>query len=86
MKQSSPARSRVRDRADTPPPQPLREALLVTLKHTADKGRPSKKLQAIADKLVELAMKGDLYAIREIFDRIDGPVAPKAENARKTQR
>ena len=37
-------------------------------------GKPTKRLQAIVDKLVELAMKGDFYAIQEIFDRVDGRV------------
>lgn len=31
-----------------------------------------KKLRAIADKLVELAMEGDIQAIKEIGDRMDG--------------
>ena len=30
------------------------------------------RLQAVADKLVDLALKGDFYAVKEIFDRIDG--------------
>lgn len=41
----------------------IRKALL------AEDGR---KLRAIADKIVELAMDGDMQAIRELGDRIDG--------------
>lgn len=31
-----------------------------------------KKMRAIAEKLVEMAMAGDMAAIRELGDRIDG--------------
>jgi len=30
------------------------------------------KLRAVADKLVDLAMKGDMSAIKEVADRLDG--------------
>jgi hypothetical protein len=52
----------------------MREALLKSLNREAKRGKPTKRLQVIVDKLVELAMKGDFYAIREIFDRVDGRV------------
>src|SRR5262249_23312549 len=58
---------------ETGPPssQPMREALLLSLKQ----GKPIKRPQAIANKLVGSALRGDFYGIREIFGRIDGPLA-----------
>ena len=35
-------------------------------------GIPTKKLNLIAEKLADLAIAGDLAAIREIGDRVDG--------------
>lgn len=35
----------------------------------------AKKLRAIADKLVEMAEEGNIMAIREIGDRLDGKAA-----------
>ena len=57
-----------------PAGKPMRDALLKSLNREAKRGKPTKRLQAIVDKLVELAMKGDFYAIQEIFDRVDGRV------------
>jgi len=38
-----------------------------------------RKLRAIADKLVELAMDGDMAAIKEIGDRMDGKAPVSAD-------
>ena len=57
-----------------PATKPMRDALLKSLNREAKRGKPTKRLQAIVDKLVDLAMKGDFYAIQEIFDRVDGRV------------
>lgn len=37
-------------------------------------GQPTKKLALVAAKLVEVAIDGDIPAIKEIFDRVDGKV------------
>ncbi len=47
--------------------------LNIAIKEAHDEGRD--KLRAIADKLVELAISGELQAIKEIADRIDGKPA-----------
>lgn len=47
--------------------------LNIAIKEAHDEGRD--KLRAVADKLVELAVNGDMQAIKEIADRIDGKVA-----------
>jgi hypothetical protein len=35
-------------------------------------GKPTKRLNLIADQLVRKAVEGDIAAIREVFDRVDG--------------
>ena len=52
--------------------QMMRNALVASLRREAKKGKRTTRLQAVADKLVDLALKGDYYAVKEIFDRIDG--------------
>ena len=47
--------------------------LNIAIKEAHDEGRD--KLRAIADKLVDLAISGELQAIKEIADRIDGKPA-----------
>jgi ribosomal protein L17 len=60
------------------PDKLMRDALRVALHREAidADGKPTKRLNIIADRLVEAAMDGDMSAIREIFDRIDGKVVP----------
>jgi hypothetical protein len=74
MKASRHPRHAARKETAMPAGKPMRDALLKSLNREAKKGKPTKRLQAIVDKLVELAMKGDFYAIQEIFDRVDGRV------------
>jgi hypothetical protein len=50
----------------------LRDALLISLNRGVDKGNSTKRFQKVADALVDAAMKGELTALREIFDRVDG--------------
>jgi len=64
-----------------PPARLVREALLIALRQTG-KDKPSRQLQAIADKLVALALKGDLFAIREVFERIEDPGDPRRPRRR----
>ena len=53
--------------------------ILALMKEAEDEGVVTKKLQLIAAKLVEKALAGDLSAIKEIFDRVDGrPTQPDA--------
>lgn len=55
-------------------PRIMAEALTLALNREADnaEGKPTKKMYLIADKLVDLAVDGDMQAIKEINDRIDG--------------
>jgi hypothetical protein len=54
--------------------QPMRDALNVELARAGDDGEGHKVdvLQLVARKLTAKALEGDLGAIREVFDRIDG--------------
>ena len=74
-----------RDRLDSDPTpagdsamKPMRNVLDAQLRREGDdgEGRKAKILQLIARKLAARALAGDLEAIKEIFDRMDGtPVA-----------
>ena len=56
------------------PDKLMRDAIILALKREAEgaNGEKTKKLYQIADKLVELAIGGDMQAIKEINDRSDG--------------
>lgn len=58
------------------PDKLMRDALIIALKRHAEKGKPTRYLQIVADKLVNKAIEGDgdVIAIKEIFDRVDGRV------------
>jgi hypothetical protein len=71
------------------PDKPMRDAILAALLHEISvrrggKAKNIRRLDAIADQLVSLAAEGNLAAIREICDRIDGkatqPVAGDKDN------
>lgn len=71
------------------PDKPMRDAILAALLNeisvrSGGKARKIRRLDAIADQLVSLAADGNLAAIREICDRIDGkatqPVAGDKDN------
>jgi hypothetical protein len=53
-------------------PQPMRDALGAELCRAGGDGAGHNIMQLIARKLAARALEGDLGAIREIFDRIDG--------------
>ena len=52
--------------------RPMRDALNAELVRASEDGEGHNVLQLIARKLADKALEGDLGAIREIFDRIDG--------------
>lgn len=60
--------------------KPIRRALIAALDATAPEGDRS-KLQCVVDSLIGKAIDGDLAAIREIFDRVDGKVLAAAGGA-----
>jgi hypothetical protein len=47
--------------------------LNIAIREAHDEGKD--KLRAVADKLVELAIAGDMQAIKEVADRLDGKPA-----------
>jgi len=56
------------------PDKLMRDALMIALKREAKDadGKKTKKINIIAAKLVDLACYGDVVAIKEINDRVDG--------------
>lgn len=59
----------------------MRDALIVALKREAKDadGKPTRQLALIASALVKKAMDGDVQAIKEIGDRVDGRPAQALE-------
>lgn len=56
-----------------------RDALMRAVKREVDKGGKTKRLEVLADKLVEEGMAGNVAAIKEIGDRLDGRPAQAVE-------
>jgi len=55
--------------------KPFREALQLAVKREADADlRGKTKLDKIANQLINEAIKGDVPAIKEVADRLDGKV------------
>jgi hypothetical protein len=52
----------------------MRHALIRALHREAwdANGKPTRRLEEVADKLVDLAISGNMEAIHEIFERVDG--------------
>ena len=56
-----------------------RDAIMVAVKRQATDGKKTKKLALLADKLVTKALDGDITAMKEIGDRLDGKPAQSVE-------
>ena len=56
------------------PDKLMRDALMLALHREAEdaNGHPTKKLNLLADKLIDKALTGDVPAIKEVIDRVDG--------------
>jgi hypothetical protein len=66
--------------------RPMRDALDAELSRASEDGDENNVLQLIARRLAAKALDGDLGAIKEIFDRIDGkPVAGSAPEQAPTR-
>lgn len=66
-----------------PKDQAWRDALRIAVKEAMGNG--TTKLRALAEKTVELALSGDMQAIKEIGDRLDGkPVQAIESNSEVT--
>lgn len=55
--------------------KPWSDALRRAVKRAVAKGAKTKRLEQLADKCVELALAGDMQAMKEIGDRLDGRAA-----------
>ncbi len=56
-----------------------RDAIMVAVKRLTEDGTKTKKLFALADALVDKAIKGDIAALKEIGDRLDGKAVQGVE-------
>lgn len=64
--------------------KPWREALMLALNRYAEKGKGKegkKYLTVIAEKCVTLASEGDVSAMKEIADRMDGKATQQIQHA-----
>ena len=55
-----------------PSMKPWSEALMLAVKRSAEKGKKTKRLAVLADTCVKKGLAGDMTAIKEIGDRLDG--------------
>jgi hypothetical protein len=63
------------------PDKLMRDAIMVALNREVDRaGQKTKKLYLIADALVDLAVDGDMQAVKEVNDRVDGKSAQPIEH------
>lgn len=67
------------------PDKLMADAIRIALKREAKDadGKPTRKLNLVATKLVDLAVDGDIQAIKEICDRIDGKAMQGIEMSSK---
>ena len=56
---------------------------MVAVKRESEDGGKTKKLAALADKLVERGLDGDVTALKEIGDRLDGKPTQGVEHTGK---
>jgi hypothetical protein len=62
--------SRITKPGGSKPEKPWRDALMVAVNERGAGG--AKNLRRIAEQCVEAALNGDMHAIKEIGDRLDG--------------
>ena len=60
----------------------MTQALIMALKREAKDagGKPTKRLNVIAEKLAQKAEEGDTASIKEVFDRVDGKAVQAIEH------
>ncbi len=57
------------------PDKLITDAIRRAVLRQAEKGKPTKRLELLADRLVEKGIEGDVSAIKEIADRLEGKAA-----------
>ena len=62
-----------------PSMKPWSEALMLAVKRSTEKGKKTKRLAVLADTCVKKGLAGDMQAIKEIGDRLDGKAAQSIE-------
>lgn len=68
------------------PDKLMRDALILALMREAvdGEGVPTRKLHLIAARLVDKAVEGDISAIKEINDRVDGRPGTRGDDGEAT--
>jgi hypothetical protein len=60
--------------------KPFRDALMLAIKDAEAKENSPRALRRVAEKLLEEAADGNVQAIKELADRLDGKVPQGIEN------
>ena len=60
--------------------KPFREALILAIKDAESKENSHRALRRVAERLLDEAAAGNVQAIKEIADRLDGKVPQGIEN------
>jgi hypothetical protein len=73
--------ARITPAAGRKPDKFMRDALILALHRAAVDcdGKPTRQLNNIADALVRKAAEGDVGAIKEVFDRVEGKAIQATE-------
>jgi hypothetical protein len=60
--------------------KPFRDALMLAIKEAESKENSVRSLRKIAERLLEEAANGNVQALKEVADRLDGKVPQGIEN------
>lgn len=59
--------------------KPFRDALMLAISDAEASANPQRSLRRLAEKLLDKAAEGDMNAIKEVADRMDGKVPQGVE-------
>ena len=65
--------------------KPFRDALMLAIKEAEAKENSARSLRRIAERLLEEAAMGNVQAMKEVADRMDGKVPQGIENGDANQ-
>ena len=60
--------------------KPFRDALMLAIKEAETAANSTRKLRVIAERLLDEAAMGNVQALKEVADRLDGKVPQGIEN------
>lgn len=65
--------------------KPFRDALILAIKDAENNTNSQRALRRVAERLLDEAAQGNVQAIKEVADRLDGKVPQGIENADPSQ-